>query len=145
MHIVQSMFAFTLKMRALKLFLMKDKHLDYHETNFEEKKIHSRTSDCFTYFVVVELFFFHYKQFQTLQKCFFFELKLVFSFNHMNDELTNRYFFYIDIYWNSLLFQQIEFEWVLHVEVHSVLRNLHSLLVVMQCNSFNYMKSNEIK
>lgn len=26
--------------------------------------------------------------------------------------------------------QQIEFEWVLHVEVHSVLKNLHTLLVV---------------
>lgn len=32
----------------------------------------------------------------------------------------------------SLVFslQQIEFEWVLHVEVHSVLKNLHTLLVV---------------
>lgn len=30
----------------------------------------------------------------------------------------------------SFFLQQIEFEWVLHVEVHSVLKNLHTLLVV---------------
>lgn len=31
---------------------------------------------------------------------------------------------------NFCLFQQIEFEWLLHVEVHKTLLNLHSLLVV---------------
>lgn len=34
------------------------------------------------------------------------------------------------IHWLIFIFQQIEFEWVLHVEVHSVLKNLHALLVV---------------
>lgn len=36
----------------------------------------------------------------------------------------------IVIYFRFLFLQQIEFEWVLHVEVHSVLKNLHTLLVV---------------
>lgn len=36
-----------------------------------------------------------------------------------------------NLYLISLL-QQIEFEWILHVEVHSVFKNLHNLLVVIE-------------
>lgn len=48
-------------------------------------------------------------------------------------------------FWFLYLLQQIEFEWVLHVEVHSVLKNLHTLLVVCISSLIYFYFESEIE